>query len=113
MEHRTGMIESLVEEADEYCQTRIDLLTLKAVYQSSDMISSLVSQLAVLLVGLVALLIFNMGLAFLVGAWLGRVYYGFFTVAVCDAIVGVLLYRYRRVWIKIPLNNSIISHELN
>lgn len=76
------------------------------------MISSLISRLTILLTASLSMVILNIGIALFLGERFGKSYYGFFLLAVFYGIIGLVIYRHRKTWIKIPLNNWIISHEL-
>ena len=105
----TSHIESLFEKAGDYVETRIDLLKLKAADSSSDVISSLVSRLAVVWVGAVFFILLNIGIALLLGEALGRSYYGFFVLSGFYLITGLILNAFKRKWIKQPIADKMIK----
>jgi len=105
-------IESLFERAGEYLETRIDLYQLKAVDKSSDVISSLVSKLIVLMVFALFIIIVNIGIALLLGELLGKSYYGFFVLAGLYLITGLIFNANRRKWFKEPFADKLIRKFL-
>ena len=105
-------IESLFEKTGDYLETRIDLYKLKTVDTSSDLISSLVSKVIVLLVFAIFTIIVNVGIALFLGELLGRSYYGFFVVAGFYLITGLIFYSMRRKWFKEPIADSLIKKLL-
>lgn len=113
MENQSPSFTSLFENAGSYIETRIDLLKLQAINKSSDVTSSLVSRIAILLILAFALFIFNIGLALWIGVLLGKTYLGFFVVAGFYALVALLLHFFRYSWIKEPLSSAIIKKMLN
>lgn len=102
-------IESLFEMTGDYLETRADLLKLKAVDRSSDVIASLISKLIVLFALTICMVIVNIGIALLLGELLGKTYYGFFVVGGFYLIAGVIFYTMRRKWFKEPIADSIIK----
>ncbi|MHB1687926.1 MAG: hypothetical protein ACYCVH_11180 [Ignavibacteriaceae bacterium] len=112
MENQANIIEDLFEKAEEYGKTSIDLFKLKAIDKSSDVLSSLASYLAILFIIFITMLILNIGIALLIGEWLGKSYYGFFILAAFYGILGVVLFLFRNVWIKVPISQLIITQAL-
>ncbi|HLP16623.1 MAG TPA: phage holin family protein [Bacteroidota bacterium] len=101
--------ETLIEQAVEYGQTRIELTTLKAVEKVSDVISSVVSVSAAFILLIIAFLVLNIGLGLWLGDVLGRSYYGFFALGGFYVIIGALFYVLRHTFIKTMVGNAIIS----
>lgn len=92
MEDNTNIFESLFESAVDYTKTGYELVKLKAVDKTSDVVSSLISHyLVVIIVGSLGLFV-SLGLAFWLGEILGKVYFGFFAVAVLYAILGLVIH---------------------
>lgn len=114
METKASTIELLFEKAEDYARTTAELTKLTVVDKSADVLSSLLSQMAVVVV-VVALfsLLINIGISLWLGELLGKTYYGFFIVSSCHLIFTILLYSYKRVWIKMPVSNFIIHKMLN
>ena len=112
MEHNTTPLGTLFKRAEEYGNTTIELIKLNAIDKSADVVSSLVSRLAIILTVSLSLLIVNIGFAFWIGKILGDYFYGFFIVGGFYAIVAFLLHTFRHQWIKNPVSNSIIKQML-
>lgn len=102
-------LEALFERAEEYGKTSVDLLKLHAIDKSADVVSSLVSRLAVIIAVALFVLIISIGLALLAGELLGKSYYGFFLIGGLYAFIALLLYVFRHQLIKFPISNSIIT----
>ncbi len=113
MENQPNTFGSVLENAGDYLETRLDLLKLQAVNKSSDVTSSVVSRMIILLMVSFAVFILNMGLALWVGELLGKVYLGFFVIAGFYMLVGLLLHLFRRTWLKEPVSSLIIKKMLN
>ena len=112
MEDRTTTIESLFEKAETYARTSVDLLKLKAINKSADVLSSLVSKLIIGVVVSLIVILMNIGLSLWIGDLLGKSYTGFFIVAGLNAVICLLLLLFKDKLIKIPVNDSIISQML-
>ena len=105
-------IATLLERAEDYGNSTIELLKLNAIDKSADVVSSLVSRLAIIMTVALSLLIINIGVALWVGKLLGNSFYGFFVIGGFYALVSILLHIFRHQWIKYPVSNSIIKQIL-
>jgi hypothetical protein len=112
MTDRATPIAVLLERAEDYGNSTIELFKLNAIDKSADVVSSLVSRLAVFIAVALSLLIINIGLALWLGKLLGDSFYGFFITGGFYAIIAVLLHVFRNQWIKYPVSNSIIKQML-
>ena len=108
METKTSLIESLFEKAEVYAKTNIDLFKLKTIDKSADVVSTLASKLAFIIIITLIALTLNIGLALWLGELIGKSYYGFFIVAAFYALIGIILYFFHEQLIKKPINDSII-----
>lgn len=109
MNNNTAPIELLFQKVEEYGKSTLDVLKLQSIEKSADVLSSLMGRLALLVTATLSVLLANIGLALLIGNWLGNDFYGFFIVAGFYALLAVLLKLFGNVWIEVPLKNSIIS----
>jgi len=112
MESVAAPLEELFEKAEDYSKTTLELLKLNAVDKSADVVSSLVSRLAILVVIAVLVIIMSIGIALWAGELLGKSYYGFFVVGGAYGLVAVVLHSFRHQWLKKPVSNSIINEML-
>lgn len=113
MENQPNTFGSLFENAGDYLETRLDLLKLQAINKSSDVTSSIVSRIAVLLFISFAMFLINIGLALWIGDLLGKHYLGFIVVAVFYALIALILHLFRHSLIKEPVSSMIIKKMLN
>src|SRR4051794_30440652 len=112
MENTTSSIESLIEKIKNYVETSAELLKLKAIDKSSTVASIVIDYLIVFLMFGVFAILLNIGLALLIGELLGKSYYGFFIMAVINAVIGFILLKNNK-WIKTPLTNSMVKKLLD
>jgi hypothetical protein len=112
-EDKTGVLESLIERAEAYGKTTFDLLKLKSVDKTANVVSSAVSRIVACVLLLMFLGIASIGVALWLGEIMGKVYYGFFCVAGFYGICGLVLYLARDNFIRKSVNDSIIESALN
>ena len=105
-------VEMLFQKAEDYSKTTIELLKLKAIGKTADVVSSLVSQLIIGIILLMFLLFINIGFALWIGSVMGKSYYGFIIVAGVYAFIGLVIYSFRNKLIKTPVSNSLIKQML-
>ncbi|MEO8234128.1 MAG: hypothetical protein ABI549_01835 [Flavobacterium sp.] len=113
MENSTTTIEKLIEKAEIYSKTTLELFKYEAVYKSADIFSNLAVKLAISIVVVLFLLLVNIGLALWVGEYLGETYLGFFVIAFGYLCLAILLYIFREKWVKNPVSNFIINKMKN
>lgn len=113
IEEKITNFDELVNKADAYSKTSIELIKLKTVDKVADGTSSFVAWSAVIIALILFFIILNFGLALWLGALLEKIYLGFFIVAGFYALVAVILFVFRNKWIKKPLNDSMINQMLN
>ena len=104
---------TLFESASDYLETRAELLKLQAIDKSSDVASSLVSRITILIMIIFGVFLLNTGLALWVGDLLGKPYLGFFAVAGFYGLLALLLHIFRDSWLKEPVSSMIIKKMLN
>lgn len=113
MEENAKMIESLIERTTQYGKTSFELIKLKALEKTSEVVSSLVSNSIVIVFFLSFMFFLSVGLALWLGEILGKIYYGFLLVAAFYSIAGILFYFVMHKQIKKLVGNNIIKQVLN
>lgn len=108
MENNPTPIEKLIEKAEVYSRTSLELFKYDAILKSADVFSNLAVKLVVIVLIVIFSLFINIGFALWIGDFLGETYYGFFVVAFVYLFFGILFYVFRNNWIKNPVNNFII-----
>jgi hypothetical protein len=113
MENQSSPIESLLDRAKDYFETRLDLLKLKAVDKTSTIVSTFIAKTAIILLVFFFIFFLNIGIALLIGDLLGKSYYGFFIVAGIYGITGLVLHLGKEKIIKRPISDAIIKHMVD
>ena len=112
MENNAKLLESLLERATEYGKTSFELVKLKALDKTSDVVSSLIPHSVVFVMIASFMLFLNLGLALWLGEILGKIFYGFFVVAAFYGITGIVIHFFMHKWLKKIICNYIIKQVL-
>ena len=105
----TENIKSLFESAKVYGKTSFDLLKLKTIDKSAEVISSIVSTVIVVFVMIIFFAILNIGIALWLGELLGKSYYGFLALAGFYLVLGLILNSMKTKWFKIPFADMMVK----
>lgn len=108
MENDPTPIEKLIEKAEIYSKTSLELLKYNAIFKSADIFSNVAVKLVIILFVVIFSLFLNIGFALWIGKYLGETFYGFFVVAFVYLFFGILFYFFRNSWIKNPVSTFII-----
>jgi len=100
MEENSNLIESLLQSASEYGKTSYELIKLKTLDKTSDIVSSAVPNLLVIILITTFLLFLNLGVALWLGELLGKMFYGFFVVAAFYILTGLVVHFFMHKKIK-------------
>jgi hypothetical protein len=112
MEDNTKLLESLLERAAEYGKTSYELVRLKALDKTTDIVSSLVPHSVVIVLIASFMLFLNLGLALWLGELFGKMFYGFFVVAGFYFLAGIFIHLFMNKWLKRVVGNYFIKHLL-
>ncbi len=112
MDERESSIEALIEKGEQYGKTTLELLKLKTLEKSSDVVSDLASWIIIVIFVSLFFLVLNIGVALWIGDLLGKSYHGFFIIAGFYALLSLLFSIFRKQLIKNPVNNSIVTQVL-
>lgn len=113
MESTATQVKDIISKAGEMVETKVKLWKLKAIGKGSEVVSSIVSSIVVILTIVFAVFFLSIGLAILIGQWLGEVYYGFLIIAGIYGLAGLLFYGFRKTMIKDPISNRVIENIMN
>jgi hypothetical protein len=112
MEENSKLIESILERTTEYGKTTLELVKLKALDKTTDVVSSLFPNSLVFTMVAVFMFFLNFGLALWLGELLGKVFFGFFVVAAFYGILGIILRLFMHKWLKKVAGNFFIKQVL-
>jgi hypothetical protein len=112
MENNATTIEMLFERAENYTKTTVELARLNVVDKTADVVSSLISRIAVSIVFAMFAFLVNIGLSLWIGELVGKIYYGFFIVSSFYLLIAIILYIFKDEWIKMPISNFMIVKML-
>lgn len=112
METPTEYFDSLIEKAEAYAKTSVELAKLRILESTINIATQVATRLSVMAVVSLFALFLNLGIALMFGQMLGRVYLGFFVLAGFYLFLAVILYFFLHRWIKKPISNFIIAHIL-
>ena len=112
METKINLLEPLLERAGEYGKKSIQLLKLKSLDKTAEIVSTLASRSLLTLAIVLFLLTLNIAISLWLGDMLGKYYYGFLVVASCHAFAAVILLIIHP-YIKSRVNNSIIRKYID
>jgi hypothetical protein len=112
MEKKENLVESLVESVFDYSKSGYDLVKLKTVDKTADVLSSLIPHSIVFVILTMFTLFFNLGLAFWLGEIFGNFFYGFFVVAGFYGITGIFIHVFMHKWLKNKICNYLVKQLL-
>ena len=92
MEEQANILESLLGRAEEYGKTSLELLKLKALDKILSVVSSIISRTVAFVFIFTFFLMGTIGVAYLLGDALGKIWLGFLIVAGFYGITGFVLY---------------------
>lgn len=113
MKETAKLIKSLLESTVEYGKTSFELAKLKALDKTSDVVSTMIPHTIVIVLIASFMLLFNLGLAFLLGEILGKIYYGFFVVAAFYGLSAIVMHFFMHKQLKNYIGNYFIKQVLS
>jgi hypothetical protein len=112
MERTTSFIEPLLEKVKEYGKTSLDLIRLKVLDKTAEILSIIASKLILFFVVFIFLITLNLAIGLWLGDLLGKVYYGFGILTLFYGVIAIVVYNMHSS-IKSKINNKIISILIN
>jgi hypothetical protein len=112
MDDNSELLESLLDRATEYGKTSYELVKLKALDKTTDIISSVIPHSVVFVLIASFLLFLNLGIAFWLGEILGKIFYGFFAVAAFYVLAGIIIHFFMHKRLKRIISNYFIQQIL-
>ncbi|MEI6348736.1 MAG: hypothetical protein WCP69_12385 [Bacteroidota bacterium] len=112
MEDNTNQIESLFKKTTDYGKTSYELIKLKALEKTSDVVSTIISHTFIVVIITSFMLFINLGIAFWLGEIFGKIYYGFFAIAAFYFLTVIILDVFMHNWLKHIVQNYLIKQVL-
>jgi hypothetical protein len=106
-------IKDLLKGFEEYLKTNGELLKLKSVDKSADIISTVFTAVIVILAGIIFLCVLTVALSFLIGRLTGSLELGFFIMAAFWGIFCAILYWSRAGLLKKPAQDTVVKKLLD
>lgn len=113
MEDNSKHMEELLERATDYSKTSIELIKLKAIDKTSDIVSSVIPHSFGFALFILFLIFSNLGLALWLGERLGKMYLGFLILGGVYFIIGLLFYFFFYNQLKRKICINLINKLLN
>ena len=112
MEDNSMQFHTLIKRLEDYSNSSIELLKLKAIGKGSELLASLITYRIICVGFTLFFLVLSAGLALWLGELLGKIYYEIFIMSGVYGIIALVLYGLREK-IKQNICNSIISKAFN
>ena len=112
MEEDPNLLESLLDKATEYGKTSFELVKLKTLDKTTELVSSIIPLTIVILLVITFLLFMNVGIALWLGEMFGKLFYGFFAVAAFYLLIGIIIHFILNKWIKRLIGDYFIKRIL-
>lgn len=103
--------EELFVHIKEYATNRMDAVKLNTAEKTSKLAANIIAICAVGAVMLLFTLFASIALAYALGEWMGKPYWGFLTVAALFLLLGVITWLFRARLLQLPIMNSLL-HQL-
>lgn len=109
MEEEVSKTIPFFEELERVVSIRLEILKLKLISKVSDMLAAFFSNF-ILILSLVLFLVFlSVGLALMIGEWLGKSSYGFLCIAALFGLIWVFIYFFRWNMLKRKIADGIVA----
>lgn len=112
MEDSTNIFDSLLEKASEYGKTSYELVKLKTVDRTSEVVSTLIPHTLVFILIATFVIFLNVGVAIWLGDLLGKIFYGFFVVSAFYIIAGIVVHFFMHKWLKRRITDYFVKQVL-
>jgi hypothetical protein len=106
-------IKEFLQSFEEYIKTNAELLKLKSVDKSADIVSSVFAFVIIILAGMIFISMLTVALCFLIGRVTGSLELGFFIMAGFWGIFCAILYFSRKELLKRPAQDTVVKKLLD
>lgn len=109
MEKPKTHFSDLIGNAVDYIETRIQIAKLDAADAGASAASSIFTWIILIIIGAIMLLFFSIGAALGIGYLFENTALGFVITGGVYLLVILMLYNYRKDWLRKPIGNKIIE----
>ncbi len=109
MKEDPNLIDNLVNRVKELSLAYIELIKLRTIDKTVNIISAIFPDLIVGILLVIFLVFLNLGLAFWLGNVFGKIYFGFLAVALFYLTIGMVSHFFMRKWFKKVVANYFIK----
>jgi hypothetical protein len=109
MENMFTKIEELISHIKEYADNRITNVKLSIAEKTSKLIAGLLAAIVVIFVLFFFVVFASIGLAYILSAWIGKMYAGFFIVAGLYLLAGIIIWIGKEKILRLPIMNAMIK----
>ena len=109
MKEKENLLEPLWEKAEDFGKTSLELLKLKSIDKSSDVVSTILPYMVVIIFIIIFLVFINLGIAIWLGKIWGSLFLGFFAVAAFYLLCGIITHFLLHDKIKERVRNTVIK----
>jgi hypothetical protein len=109
MEDNSKLLETLLEKVTDYSKTSFELIKLRTIDKTADVVSSLVPHSVVFILLASFFLFLNLGIALWLGNILGKPFYGFFVVAAFYIVTSLIIHFFAFKRIKKSVSDYFIK----
>ena len=113
MDKPKEIINSVIDKAEQFGKTSLELIKLKTVDKTADIASSTLSWLIIIIFGLLFFSFLNIGIALWIGSLLGKNFLGFLIVSGFYGILFLIFLAFRKTLLKKPVNDSIVENFID
>ena len=113
METKPTNVEDLFQKIKDYADVRMNLFKLKSINKVSGFMSVFATLFILVILFTTILVCVTVGLAILLGEWMGKLYLGFFVMGGVYLIIGLILYLMRDKLIKTKVSDQLIKQLIS
>jgi phosphotransferase system glucose/maltose/N-acetylglucosamine-specific IIC component len=106
-------VETLIEQVKDYVNIRVSQVKLSTAEKTAKVVSLLIALLIAALIFFLFLVMIGIGIALLVGKYIGSTWLGFIIVAGAIALLGIWMWNAKAKLLQIPIMNSLIAVLFN
>jgi len=109
MKEKETILDPLLEKAEDFGKASLELLKLKGIDKASDIVSTVIPNMIVIVFAIIFVVFVNLGIAFWLGAMWDSVYLGFFAVAAFYMLCVIIIHFFLHNKIKERIRNTVIK----